>query len=66
VRLWENPYQVYIDVGLIAMSFRTRKTGKAAQLPASKKACKNSGQNWTLCCKLSSYWKLKSNLQRRI
>jgi hypothetical protein len=23
---------------------------KAAQLPASKKANKNNGQNWTVCC----------------
>jgi hypothetical protein len=28
---------------------------QAAQLPASKKASKNNGQNFTLCCKLSSY-----------
>jgi type 1 fimbriae regulatory protein FimB len=25
----------------------------AAQLPANKKASKNNGQNWTVCCKMS-------------
>jgi hypothetical protein len=27
---------------------------KAAQSPASKKASKNNGQNWTVCCRVSN------------
>jgi hypothetical protein len=31
-----------------------RRAAFAAKLPAGKKASKNNGQNWTLCCKVSS------------
>ena len=44
------------------VSRRTLYRALAAQMPASKKASKNNGQNWTLCCILSILLKLALQL----